>query len=86
MVHTRRPRAPNAARVRPCDPIDAEWDGEPAFNEKPPLTIGQRVFGVFFGLLALGVGGLSMEDGPSVFGVLFAALGLGLIGMAVFAK
>lgn len=72
--------------VLPYDTNEAESDAEPAFDENKPLTIGQRIFGVFFGLLTLGVGGLSMEDGPNVFGVLFGALGLGLIGMAVFSK
>ena len=70
--------------IRPFGADEVE-DVEEKFEDKP-ITPGQRFGAGFFGLLVVGVAGLSMADGPSVFGVLFGALGLAMIGMAVFAK
>ena len=63
------------ARVEPYDTMEVEFDAVPAFDEKKPLTIGQRVFAAFFALFMLSIGVYCLMGGAWIRGVFWCAAG-----------
>lgn len=72
--------------VWPYDTIEAEFDAEPAFDEKKPATPGQRIFGGLFAIPVLAMAWFSLTSGGWIWGGICLLVGGGLLWMAVFSK
>jgi len=61
--------------VWPYDTAEAESDAEPAFDEKKPLTLGQRVIAALVAAFMLSIGVYCLTVGALIRGVLWCAAG-----------
>ena len=73
------------ARVEPYDTMEAEFDAAPTFDEKKPLTIGQRAFAAVIALFLLSIAAYCLMGGAWIRGLFWGAAG-GAALWVVFSK